>query len=186
MNRNPATSSTYSWLEYVTANRITIFSHFLCKSVPFFTHFVSSIRPQNRQVTWTFWRGYNITVIYTNQCLMDKIIGDNSAKSREGNPHLRQANTPVNKIPQKWRRKKKQEVKPWIDIIQSCPRAYWRYPLLFTGTGGGLYSMFLPLFRATRFAQQLPGALLFVRPGGVWQSCSSSNATLLLDVLIFL
>jgi hypothetical protein len=38
---------------------------------------------------------------------MDKIIGDNSAKSREGNPltlHLRQANTPVNKIPQKWKK----------------------------------------------------------------------------------
>ena len=98
---------------------------------------------------------------------MNKMKGDTLLTAEKENLlHLRQANTPVNKIPHQERKKKKKEKgaepKPWTETFQWCPRAYWWYPLLLTGIGGGLYSMLLLLFRAARFAQELPEGFLAI------------------------
>jgi len=49
-------------------------------------------------------------VIYKNRCLMNKMKGDTLLTAEKENLlHLRQANTPVNKIPRERKRKRKKE-----------------------------------------------------------------------------
>lgn len=104
-------SSTYSYLEYVIG--LLFFSN-LYVAVPFFTDCLSSLlRSQNNQATLILWYGYSTTVIYMNQCLMNKMTGDTLLRAEKENLlHLRQANTPVNKIPLKWKKKKEQRWNP--------------------------------------------------------------------------
>ena len=64
-------------------------------------------------------------VIYKNRCLMNKMKGDTLLTAEKENLlHLRQANTPVDKIPRERKRKRKRkkekrtEPKPWTEISQ--------------------------------------------------------------------